>query len=131
MRLASEPTADLVVNLEAALRAPGQSGDLLFELAPISVGIPHAQWQSPVSLTLRTTDNRLANPDQIVDIRIVNIVSNDPIYVAQTAAPVAVEVTDRGAYGLQEIPVNRWLPWLALIVVLSGLLALPRIGRSA
>ena len=87
--------------------------------------------QVPVALRFNTTDNRLANPDQIVDVRIVSVASADPNYAGRTAPPVAIEVTDRGAYGLQEIPVNRWLGWLMLALVFSGFVALPRAARRS
>lgn len=130
LRLGSEPTSTVTVNLEAVLRAPGQASDLMFELVPLTVTIAPAQWQAPNLLTMRTRDNGLANPDQIVDVRVVSVVSDDTIYAAQTAVPVAIDVSDRGPLGLQEIPLNRWMHWLALILVLTGLMALPRNSRS-
>lgn len=120
LSLGSQPVAPVTVTLEAVLRAPGQSGDLLYALAPLTVTIAPGQWTTPVELRLQTTDNRLANPDQIVDVRVVSVSSVDPNYQGLGAAPVAVAVTDRGAYGLQEIPVDRWLAWLALLLLLSG-----------
>lgn len=129
LSLASQPTAAVTVTLEAVLRAPGQSGDLLYALAPLTVTILPEQWTTPVELRLQTTDNRLANPDQIVDVRVASVSSADLGYAGVGAAPVAIHVVDRGAYGLQEIPVDRWLLWLALGLVLSGVLALPRVEQ--
>lgn len=118
--LTSEPTAPVTANLEAVLRAPGQAGDLLYTLVPTTLSIAPADWQSPAPLRLNTLDNRLANGNQVVDIRILSVTSADPNYQGLGAAPVAVEVVDRGAYGLQEIPVDRWLAWLAMLMLLSG-----------
>lgn len=132
LTLTSQPTAEVSVILQATLRPPGQTGDLLFELVPLSATIQPSQWNNPLSLRLLTTDNGLDNLDQIVDVRLTQVQSADPNYAGQSAPDVAIDVIDRGPYGLQEIPINRWMPLLALLTLIFGLLAVPRIqGRSA
>ncbi|MGE4073528.1 MAG: carboxypeptidase regulatory-like domain-containing protein [Lysobacterales bacterium] len=132
LTLTTQPTAEVTVILQATLRPPGQTGDLLFELVPLSATIQPGQWNDPLSVRLLTSDNTRANPDQIVDVRLSSVVSADPNYAGQSAADVPIEVIDRGPYGLQEIPINRWMPLLALLTLIFGLLAVPRIqGRTA
>jgi len=120
LRLASEPVSAVTIALEASLRAPGQPGALIFELQPLSVTVQPAQWLSASPLLLITRDNGLANPDQIVDVRIVSVTSSDALYAAQLAAPVAIAIEDRGVLGLQPVPADR-LTWiLAILLTLSG-----------
>jgi len=129
LALNSQPTAAVTINLEATLRSPGQPGDLLYVLQPLSITVTPNQWRLANPMTLFTFDNRLENADQMVDVRIRNVTSADSNYLPRRAPPIAVEVIDRGAYGLQEIPIDRGTLWLALVLLLSGLMAAPRRGE--
>ncbi len=127
LTLGSQPTAPVRVDLEAVLRAPGRPGDLDYTFEPVSVTLAPSLWNVPQALTLSTRDNRAINGSQIVDVRIVRIVSDDPLYPPLTAIPVSVRVIDLGLSTVQGIPANRGL-WL--LVLLLGAIGAVQLAGS-
>ncbi len=121
LRLASEPSAPVRIDLQALLRAPGRPGDVDYTLEPLSVTIAPTEWNNVQALRLSTRDNRSVNGDQIINVRIERVISDDPVYPPLTAPDVAVRVIDVGLTGLQAIPVNRG-SWL--LILLMGLIGL-------
>jgi hypothetical protein len=123
--LASEPTAPVTLTLAAALAPPAQPTDMDYTLLPQSIVITPTTWRTPVPLRLETRDNRRATGDRTITVRITKATSADPVYAALTAPPRDVRVIDRGAPAVvREIPVDRGLHWLLLLLAFAGLSAL-------
>ena len=118
LRLGSQPTATVQLDLEAVVRAPGAANSVSYTFAPLSVTFEPNQWNQPRAFTLTTRDNQRVDGDQIIDVRVLRIVSADPLYPPILVAPIPVRVRDVGVF--LQVPLNHSIGVLALLMLMIG-----------
>jgi hypothetical protein len=124
--LASEPRAPVTLNLAAALLPPGLPNDVDFTLLPATVVVTPATWRTPVAVRLQTRDNGRYVGDRRLAARISSVSSGDALYAAIATNAINVTVLERGGSEVRQIPVNRGLGLLFLLLCWVALSALYR-----
>ena len=97
-------------------------------LEPSTVTIAPNDWNSPITVTLTTIDDAIADGDDVIEVGMQNITTADTAYATQTALPVAITVVDDDTSDPRPIPLNR--TWMLLLVILLLSVSL-RTFRSA
>lgn len=121
VRLESQPTAPVSLRLQAARRDPAGTTSLQFD--PAEVALDARTWQTGTSVWLVTQDNRVVDPEQIVDIDALVSTTADPSYPALRSNSLAVTILDvGGSTAATPVPIDRhaWYWLICLIVLLTG-----------